>query len=69
MKIGDKVLYEGKVAEVVGEKRPRCKCKGLGYYELSIEGYPENHKVPLDVILEYYVPLTMANQKIETHKF
>lgn len=71
MKIGDKVLYEGKVAEVVGENRPRCKCKGAGYYELNVEGFPNNHmhRVPLTTFLEPYTHLTMANQEIKTHKF
>ena len=71
MKIGDKVLYNGQIATVVDKVNPRCRCKGKGYYELNLEGYPKNHmhRVPLDIILEPYVPLTMANQKLEVHKF
>lgn len=71
MKIGDKVLYKGQAAEVVSENRPRCKCKGAGYYELNVEGYPKNHmfRVSLDTVLEPYTHLTMANQELKTHKF
>jgi len=43
MNIGDKVIYEGQVATVVNEVRPKCKCKGAGYYELNVEGFPNNH--------------------------
>lgn len=71
MKVGDKVLYNRQVATVVNKVNPRCRCKGKGYYELNFEGYPENHtiRIPLDTILEPYKPLTMANQKLEVHKF
>jgi hypothetical protein len=71
MKIGDKVLYKDQIATVINEVRPRCKCKGAGYYEINPEGYPKNHmiRVSLDTVLEPYKPLTMANQKIEVHKF
>jgi hypothetical protein len=71
MKVGDKVLYEGKIATIINKVNPRCKCKGAGYYELNLEDYPKNHmhRVSLDVVLEPYTPLTMANQKIEVHKF
>lgn len=71
MKIGDKVLYNDQAATVVNKAIPRCRCKGHGYYELNVEGYPKNHRVrvPLDMVLEPYNSLTMAKQKLEVHKF
>lgn len=70
MKKGDKVLYQGQLATIVDKVNPRCRCKGKGYYELHIEGYPENHmhRVTLDTLLEPFKPLEMTKQKIETHK-
>jgi hypothetical protein len=72
MNIGDKVIYEGQVATVVNEVRPKCKCKGkgAGYYELNVEGFPNNHmhRVPLTTVLEPFMPLTMTNQKLNKHK-
>jgi len=69
MKIGDKVLYNGEIATVVSEVTPKCRCKGHGYYELSIEGYPKSRRfrIPLDTVLEPYKPLTMANQELKVH--
>jgi hypothetical protein len=69
MKVGDKVLYEGKIATVINKVNPRCCCKGKSYYELNFEGYPKNHmhRVPLDTVLEPYKPLTMANQELKVH--
>jgi len=68
MKIGGKVLYEGQVATVINEVRPKCRCKGEGYYLLEVEG-EGTKKVSLTTVLEPYTPLTMANQKLESHKF
>jgi len=68
MKIGDTVLYEGQIAKVVGEFRPKCRCKGDGFYTLQIEGVGIK-KIPLTTELEPYTPPTMANQKLESHKF
>ncbi len=69
MKIGDIVLYEGKIATVVKKINPICRCKGEGYYELHIEKGNYRKKVSLNTVLEPYKPLTMANQKLEVHKF
>jgi hypothetical protein len=70
MNIGDKVIYEGQVATVVNEVRPKCKCKGAGYYELNVEGFANNHmhRVSLTTVLEPFMPLTMTNQKLNKHK-
>ena len=67
MKIGDKVLYKGKIATIVNKFNPRCRCKGK-YYELVINE-TDIIRVPLDTVLEPYKPLTMANEKLEVHKF
>lgn len=69
MKIGDTVLYEGQIAKLVGEFRPKCRCKGDGFYTLQIEGEFDFKRIPLTTELEPYTPLTMANQKLESHKF
>lgn len=69
MKIGDIVSYEGQVATVINEVRPKCRCKGEEYYLLNLEKSNSIKKVPLSIVLEPYKPLTMANQKIKTHKF
>lgn len=69
MKVGDIVLYEGQVATVVNEVRPKCRCKGEGYYVIHLEESNSSRKLPLSTVLEPYKPLTMANQKIEVHKF
>ncbi len=70
MKKGDKVIYQGQVATVIREVRPKCRCKGIGYYELNLDSYPKNHmhRVPLDIVLEPFKPLEMTKQKLETHK-
>jgi len=68
MKIGDKVLYQGQVATVVNEVRPRCRCKGHGYYELHLEEGNYRKKVSLSTILEPFRPLEMTKQKLEVHK-
>lgn len=69
MKVGDKVLYENRVATVINEKRPKCRCKGMGFYEIQIDNTEIILKIPGNVILELYKPLTLTNQKLETHKF
>ena len=69
MKIGDKVLYEGQVSTVTRVARPRCRCKGMGFYEIQIDDTDRILKIPGDVVLESYKPPTMANQQLEVHKF
>jgi hypothetical protein len=65
MNVGDKVLFEGKVLTVVNEVRPKCRCKGDGYYVLEFEG--TTIKVPLTTVLEPFKPLEMAQQKLTPH--
>lgn len=69
MKVGDKVLYNNQIATIVRESRPKCRCKGRGYYLLEIEGSDYEIQIPLTTNLELYKPLTMANQNLEVHKF
>jgi hypothetical protein len=43
MTIGDKVRFEDPfsdtlIGEIVNIKRPRCKCKGMGYYIVDFGG-------------------------------
>jgi hypothetical protein len=43
MTIGDKVRFEDPFSgtltgEIVNIKRPRCKCKGMGYYIVDFDG-------------------------------
>ena len=66
MNIGDKVLYEGQVATLINEVRPKCRYKGEGYYELHMEGNFRK-KVPLTTILEPFKPLEMVHHKLTPH--
>ena len=67
MNIGDKVLYEGQVATIVHEVRPKCRCKGMGHYEIQFEEGNFRKKVPLTTILEPFKPLEMAHHKLTPH--
>ena len=67
MKVGDIVLYEGQQVTIISEVRPRCRCKGEGYFILELES-GNRIKIPLTTVLEPYKPLTMANQNLEVHK-
>jgi hypothetical protein len=69
MNIGDKVLYEGQVATIVREFRPRCRCKGDGHYELHFEEGNFSKKVPLTTVFEPFKPLAMAQQQLTPHTF
>jgi hypothetical protein len=67
MNVGDKVLYEGQVATIVDEVRPKCRCKGQGHYEIRLEEGNFRKKVPLTTIFEPFKPLNMAHQQIAPH--
>jgi len=67
MKVGDKVLYEGQVATLINEVRPKCRCKGDGYYEIEIESSNSRKKLPLTTVLEPFKPVEMAHQQLTPH--
>ena len=50
MTIGDKVRFEDPfsdtlIGEIVNIKRPRCKCKGKGYYIVDFGGVTKEIKI------------------------
>ncbi len=67
MEIGQKVIYEGKVATISGRIIPKCKCKGGRYYKLQFEGTSDIVKVPMTTKLEPYEPIGLIRTNISSH--
>jgi hypothetical protein len=67
-KVGQKVIYEGKVATITSHIIPKCKCKGGRYYKLQFEGTDNIAKVPMTTTLEDYNPIGMISTNISSHK-
>lgn len=66
MEIGDKVIWDGQIGVINGIEKPRCKCKGKGYYLIYVNGVI--NKVPLTVKLKPYNPIGLINTNINPHR-
>ena len=58
MNIGDKVKFEDPfsdtlIGEIVSINRPKCKCKGKGYYVVDFGDFTKNIKIDDDRLSLY----------------
>jgi hypothetical protein len=67
--IGDIVLFEDKKAVVTDIVRPKCMCKGQGFYMLHLVEENYRKKVPVSTILETWKDSFKIEQKLITHQF
>lgn len=65
LEVGDKVIWEGKIGTIVSISRPKCKCKGMGTYNIDVDGVI--NKVSLRTKLEKYEPIGFISTNISTH--
>lgn len=58
MKIGDKVIFQDQFSDsltgfIVDKVKPRCKCKGKGYYVVDFGDYTKQIKLDDDRLSLY----------------
>ncbi len=65
LEVGDKVIWEGKVGIIESISRPKCKCKGMGTYNINVDGVI--NKVSLRTKLEKYETIGLISTNISPH--
>jgi hypothetical protein len=65
--VGQKVIYEGKVATITSHIIPKCKCKSGRYYKLQFEGTDDIAKIPMTTKLKDYEPIGLIRTDISSH--
>lgn len=67
LEVGDKVIWDGKIGTIVSISIPKCKCKGMGTYNIDVDGVI--NKISLRTKLEKYDPIGFISTNISTHNF